>query len=91
MRALSPAARQGVADLIEAKGGQIRGQMAHQAARNDVSDASATRSARSPPRRPGTRIEGIDVFRGGTTPSSAIAGNGGSAADSPGAAGSTPP
>ena len=36
MRALSPAARQGVIDLMNSHGGQIRGQMAHQAARGEL-------------------------------------------------------
>jgi hypothetical protein len=38
MRALSPDARDAVMDLMDAKGGQIRGQMAHQAARGDLTD-----------------------------------------------------
>jgi hypothetical protein len=36
MGALAPAARQGVIDLMNSHGGQIRGQMAHQAARGEL-------------------------------------------------------
>jgi hypothetical protein len=38
MRALPPDAQRGVLGLMESKGGQIRGQMAHQAARADSGD-----------------------------------------------------
>ena len=46
MRALSPATRQGVIELMNSHGGQIRGQMAHQAARGDL-DASEREAFRT--------------------------------------------
>ena len=52
MRALSPAARQGVIELMNSHGGQIRGQMAHQAARGELEaserEAFRTLAAASP-------------------------------------------
>ena len=62
MRALSPAARQGVIELMNSHGGQIRGQMAHQAARGDLEaserEAFRTLAAASPE----IRSQGIADF-----------------------------
>ncbi len=62
MRALSPAARQGVIELMNSHGGQIRGQMAHQAARGELEaserEAFRTLAAASPE----IRSHGINDF-----------------------------
>jgi len=64
MRSLSPEARHAVMSLMESKGGQIRGQMAHQAARGDLTDtergAFRTLAAASPE----VRTHGIGDFGG---------------------------
>ena len=65
MRALSPAARQGVIELMNSHGGQIRGQMAHQAARGELEaserEAFRTLAAASPE----VRSHGISAFADG--------------------------
>jgi hypothetical protein len=62
MRALPPAARQGVIELMNSHSGQIRGQMAHQAARGELEaserEAFRTLAAASPE----TRSDGINDF-----------------------------
>jgi hypothetical protein len=64
MRSLSPEARQGVMSLMESKGGQIRGQMAHQAARGDLTDSERDAFRTLAAASPEVRTHGIGDFIG---------------------------
>jgi hypothetical protein len=64
MRALSPDARDAVMRLMDAKGGQIRGQMAHQAARGDLSDPEREAFRTLAAATPEVRARGIGDFIG---------------------------
>jgi hypothetical protein len=66
MRALSPAARQGVVGLMERHGGQIRGQMAHQAARGELEDAEREAFRALAGASPEARAHGIGDFLAAT-------------------------
>src|SRR4051794_29447906 len=62
MRSLPPDARAGVIALMDAKGGQIRGQMTHQAARGDLTDGQREAFRTLAAARPETRAQGIREF-----------------------------
>jgi len=64
MGSLSPQARQGVLSLMESKGGQIRGQMAHQAARGDLTDTERDAFRTLAAAGPEVRTQGIGDFLG---------------------------
>src|SRR4051794_313670 len=59
MRVLSPAARQGVIELMESRGGQIRGEMAHQAARAELDDREREAFRTLAGARPEIRAQGV--------------------------------
>jgi hypothetical protein len=62
IRSLSPDTQRGVLALMEAKGGQIRGQMAYQAARGDVSEADRDAFRTLAAASPEVRAQGIGDF-----------------------------
>ena len=64
IRSLSPEARQGVMSLMESNGGQIRGQMAHQAARGDLTDTERDAFRTLAAASPEVRTQGIGDFDG---------------------------
>jgi hypothetical protein len=65
MGALPSDAQGGVMGLMDAKGGQIRGQMAHQAARGDLSDQERDAFRALAAATPEVRAQGISDFIGG--------------------------
>jgi hypothetical protein len=65
MRVLSPDAQRAVVGLMASKGGQIRGQMAHQAARGDLSEQEREAFRTLAAATPEVRAEGISEFMGG--------------------------
>ena len=62
MRALSPDAQRGVLALMETKSGQIRGEMAYQAARSDLGDADRDAFRTLAAASPEVRVQGIGDF-----------------------------
>ena len=62
MQALRSDARQGVIELMERKDGQIRGQMAHQAARGDLNDIEREAFRTLAAATPAVRAQGIENF-----------------------------
>ena len=67
MRSLSPDARHGVINLMERNGGQIRGQMAHQAARSDLTDSERDAFRALAAASPDVRTQGIGDFVGASS------------------------
>jgi hypothetical protein len=65
MRALPSDAQGGVVGLMDTKGGQIRGQMAHQAARGDLSDQERDAFRTLAAATPEVRAQGISDFLDG--------------------------
>jgi hypothetical protein len=65
MRVLSPEAQGAVVGLMASKGGQIRGQMAHQAARGDLSEQEREAFRTLAAATPEVRAEGVSEFMGG--------------------------
>jgi hypothetical protein len=64
MGALSPEARQGVIGLMESRGGQIREEMAHQAARAELDDRQRDAFRTLAGARPEIRAQGISDYMG---------------------------
>jgi hypothetical protein len=90
MASLSPRARQGVVGLMESKGGQIRGQMAHQAARGDVTESERDAFRTLAAAGPEVRAQGIGDFLGaGERPAGPSPSNGATTPTGDGSA--TPP
>jgi hypothetical protein len=79
MRALPTDAQRGVMGLMASKGGQIRGQMAHQAARADISDTERDAFRALAAATPEVRAQGISDFitgGGGDQPAAPSAASG---------------
>ena len=92
MGSLSPEARHDVTSLMERNGGQIRGQMAHQAARADLSDSERDAFRTLAAAGPEVRSQGVGDFLGAGAdkrPAGPTPPNGASAPTSSGSA--TPP
>jgi hypothetical protein len=64
MKALPDDVRRGVVDLMERKDGRIRGEMAHQAAREDLGEVEREAFRTLAAATPAVRTQGIDTFYG---------------------------
>jgi hypothetical protein len=84
MRVLPPEAQRGVISLMEGRGGQIRGQMAHQAARGDLDHAEREAFRTLAAATPEVRVAGIGDFVD-STPAAAGLGDPASPAQPPAA------
>jgi hypothetical protein len=86
MEALRPEARKAVMDLMDSRGGEIRGRMAHHAARGDLSDSEREAFRTLAAATPAIRAQGIEAFLGGA-PTDQPAGRdgGGGSSTAPGA------
>ena len=93
MRALPVNAQRAVMNLMDANGGQIRGQMAHQAARGDLSDREREAFRTLAAATPEVRAEGMSDFVSGADerPAAPSMGNGATERGASAAGGHGPP